>query len=131
MRLGIMIGIAAMATVVVASNILVQFLFGDWLTWGAFTYPVAFLVTDLTNRTYGPRSARKVVFAGFVVGIACSFAGNLDRGRVRSIGYPQNRARIGYRVSFGPVARCPGIRPAASRPLVACAAAVVAHGLDT
>ncbi len=80
MRLGIMIGIAAMAMVVVASNILVQFLFGDWLTWGAFTYPVAFLVTDLTNRIYGPRSARTVVFAGFMVGIACSIAGTMIEG---------------------------------------------------
>ena len=47
-------GIAAMAAVVVASNILVQFLFGNWLTWGAFTYPFAFLVTDLMNRLHGP-----------------------------------------------------------------------------
>ena len=46
-------GIIAMAAIVVASNILVQFLFGDWLTWGAFTYPFAFLVTDLMNRFYG------------------------------------------------------------------------------
>lgn len=44
-------GILAMAIIVVASNILVQFLFSQWLTWGAFTYPFAFLVTDLTNRT--------------------------------------------------------------------------------
>ncbi len=42
-----------MAAIVVASNILVQFLFGQWLTWGAFTYPLAFLVTDLMNRVYG------------------------------------------------------------------------------
>ncbi|HVH04356.1 MAG TPA: VUT family protein, partial [Amaricoccus sp.] len=40
-------GVLAMAVVVVASNVLVQFLVGDWLTWGAFTYPFAFLVTDL------------------------------------------------------------------------------------
>ena len=43
-------GILAMAGTVVASNILVQYLLGPWLTWGALTYPVAFLVTDLTNR---------------------------------------------------------------------------------
>ena len=42
-------GILAMAAVVVASNILVQFLFGQWLTWGAFTYPIAFLVTELVE----------------------------------------------------------------------------------
>ncbi len=68
-------GILAMAAIVVASNILVQFLFGQWLTWGAFTYPLAFLVTDVMNRVYGPGPARKVVFAGFVVGVACSFVG--------------------------------------------------------
>ena len=64
-----------MATVVVASNILVQFLFGNWLTWGAFTYPFAFLVTDLMNRLYGPAQARKVIFAGFVVGVIASLVG--------------------------------------------------------
>jgi queuosine precursor transporter len=68
-------GILAMASIVVASNILVQYLFGQWLTWGAFTYPFAFLVTDLMNRTYGASAARKVVFAGFVVGVASSLIG--------------------------------------------------------
>lgn len=69
-------GILAMAAIVVASNILVQFLILDGLlTWGAFTYPFAFLVTDLTNRFYGAANARKVVLAGFVTGIACSLIG--------------------------------------------------------
>ena len=68
-------GILAMATVVVASNILVQFLFGQWLTWGAFTYPVAFLVTDVMNRVYGAAAARRVVFVGFVVGVISSLIG--------------------------------------------------------
>ncbi len=68
-------GIIAMATIVVASNILVQFLYGQWLTWGAFTYPFAFLVTDLMNRIYGAQAARKVVLAGFVTGVACSLIG--------------------------------------------------------
>jgi uncharacterized integral membrane protein (TIGR00697 family) len=68
-------GILAMATVVVASNILVQFLLGDWLTWGAFTYPIAFLITDVMNRVYGVAAARRVVFAGFAVGILCSLIG--------------------------------------------------------
>lgn len=68
-------GVLAMATVVVASNILVQFLFGQWLTWGAFTYPVAFLVTDVMNRLYGPGLARRVVFAGFLTGAVCSVIG--------------------------------------------------------
>ncbi len=68
-------GILAMAAIVVASNILVQFFVGDWLTWGAFTYPFAFLVTDIMNRLHGREAARKVVLFGFVVGIICSFIG--------------------------------------------------------
>ncbi|MEM5469149.1 queuosine precursor transporter [Celeribacter marinus] len=69
-------GIIAMATIVVASNILVQFLILDGLlTWGAFTYPFAFLVTDVMNRVYGVKSARRVIFAGFVTGIVCSLIG--------------------------------------------------------
>jgi queuosine precursor transporter len=72
---------AAMAVIVLASNVLVQFpvnasigsyALGDILTWGAFTYPVAFLVTDLTNRAYGPSMARRVVFGGFIVAILAS-----------------------------------------------------------
>ena len=68
----VILAILAMAAVVVFSNILVQHLFGDWLTWGAFTYPVAFLVTDLTNRRFGPAAARKVVIAGFVIAVVLS-----------------------------------------------------------
>lgn len=68
-------GVLAMAAIVVASNILVQFLFGQWLTWGAFTYPLAFLVTDVMNRVYGPAAARRVVLWGFAVGIVCSLVG--------------------------------------------------------
>ena len=73
-------GILAMAAIVVASNILVQFLFGQWLTWGAFTYPLAFLVTDVMNRVYGAAVARRVVFVGFAVGIACSVIGTQIMG---------------------------------------------------
>lgn len=70
-------GVIAMAIIVVASNILVQFLLLDGLlTWGAFTYPFAFLVTDIMNRVYGPASARRVILAGFVVGIVCSLIGS-------------------------------------------------------
>ena len=69
-----------MAAIVVASNILVQFLFGQWLTWGAFTYPLAFLVTDLMNRLYGAGPARQVVFAGFIVGVFCSLVGTQIMG---------------------------------------------------
>jgi len=69
--------VAAMILVVVASNILVQSPINDWLTWGAITYPVSFLVTDLTNRRFGTRNARRVVYAGFVLGVIMSawFAG--------------------------------------------------------
>lgn len=82
-----------MTAVVVASNILVQYplsgelagiQLGDLLTYGAFTYPVAFLVTDLTNRQFGPRTARKVVFIGFVVGVALSFVTSSPRIAVAS-----------------------------------------------
>ncbi|MGK7752730.1 MULTISPECIES: queuosine precursor transporter [unclassified Roseovarius] len=73
-------GVLAMAAIVVASNILVQFLFGQWLTWGAFTYPLAFLVTDVMNRIYGRAAARRVVLAGFVVGLICSFIGTQISG---------------------------------------------------
>lgn len=64
----------AMAAVVLSSNVLVQFRLGDWLTWGALSYPVAFLVTDLTNRFRGAAAARRVVLAGFVIGVLCSLA---------------------------------------------------------
>lgn len=68
-------GIIAMAAIVVASNILVQFLYGQWLTWGAFTYPLAFLVTDVMNRAYGAAAARRVVLSGFLAGLVCSLIG--------------------------------------------------------
>lgn len=73
-------GVIAMAIIVVASNILVQFLYGDWLTWGAFTYPFAFLVTDVMNRVYGVSAARRVVFVGFVTGVICSLIGTQIMG---------------------------------------------------
>lgn len=63
---------AAMAAVVAASNWLVQFSINDWLTWGAFTYPVAFFVNDLTNRRLGPAAARRVVYVGFAMGVLLS-----------------------------------------------------------
>lgn len=76
-----LVAVAAMVAVVAASNILVQFPvnamiggvnLGDILTWGAFTYPVAFLVTDLSNRAFGPQKARWVVVAGFAVAVVLS-----------------------------------------------------------
>src|SRR5690349_6881000 len=74
--------IAAMVAVVAASNILVLYPLqaqlgsvnlADLLTWGAFTFPFAFLITDLTNRYDGPRNARIVVLVGFLVGLLVSF----------------------------------------------------------
>lgn len=82
MRARLFAAIAAMVVVVTASNILVQYPvafdlgpvhLGDLLTWGAFTYPFAFLVTDLTNRYDGPNRARFVVVIGFVVALGLSF----------------------------------------------------------
>ena len=64
--------VLAMAAVVTASNVLVQVPINDWLTWGAFTYPLAFLVTDLANRWAGPAAARRVVLAGFALALALS-----------------------------------------------------------
>ena len=64
-----------MGVVVLASNYLVQFPIQYYglegiLTYGAFSYPIAFLITDLTNRSYGKLIARKIVYIGFVIGIA-------------------------------------------------------------
>lgn len=73
-----------MAIIVVASNILVQYHLGAYLTWGAITYPFAFLVTDVMNRVYGPGPARRVVLVGFVIGVACSMiAAGLDKTTLR------------------------------------------------
>ncbi|MFN0264803.1 queuosine precursor transporter [Tepidamorphus sp. 3E244] len=72
-----LIAVAAMCGVVALSNYAVQFPFvhfglQDYLTWGAFAYPVAFLITDLTNRRLGAARARKVVFAGFILAVILS-----------------------------------------------------------
>ena len=73
--------VLAMAVVVTASNYLVQFPvqaslgainLADILTWGAFTYPVAFMVNDLTNRHFGPAAARVVVLVGFAIAVIWS-----------------------------------------------------------
>ena len=63
---------ASMALVVLASNYLVGKPINDWLTWGAITYPFAFLVTDLANRLHGAGAARRVVVVGFALGVALS-----------------------------------------------------------
>jgi uncharacterized integral membrane protein (TIGR00697 family) len=67
-----------MALVVALSNYLVQFPVNyiglqDLLTYGAFSYPVAFLISDLSNRKYGPNSAKKIVYIGFLLGIFLTF----------------------------------------------------------
>ena len=64
--------IAAMAAVIVLSNVVVQYPINDWLTWGAFTYPLVFLVSDLTNRALGPQAARRVAWIGFAVAVTVS-----------------------------------------------------------
>lgn len=65
-------GALAMAAVVLASNILVQYAINDWLTWGAITYPFAFLVSELANRAHGPAHARRIAAVGFAVAIVAS-----------------------------------------------------------
>ena len=72
-----LLAIAVMALIVLASNILVQhpvqaYGLQDYLTYGAFTYPFAFLVTDLCNRRFGPIMARRVVYVGFALAVALS-----------------------------------------------------------
>ena len=64
-----------MGAVVLASNYLVQFPIkhyglGEILTYGAFSYPIAFLITDLANRSFGKIVARKIVYIGFAIGIS-------------------------------------------------------------
>ena len=62
----------AMTILVIASNYLVLFPLNDWLTLAAFTYPMTFLVTELTNRTFGSKKAKKVVYLGFILGLVLS-----------------------------------------------------------
>ena len=64
-----------MGVVVLSSNYLVQFPIkhyglDEMLTYGAFSYPIAFLITDLANKTYGKVFARKIVYIGFAIGIS-------------------------------------------------------------
>ena len=68
----------SMALVVALSNYLVQFPvkyigLQDLLTYGAFSYPVAFLITDLSNRRYGKNTAKKIVYLGFALGVFLTF----------------------------------------------------------
>lgn len=71
-RAGTILATVLMVVLVVASNVLVQVPINPWFTWGTVTYPFCFLVTDLTNRAYGPAAARRVVYAGFAVAAVLS-----------------------------------------------------------
>ena len=62
----------AMAAIVLLSNVLVQYPLNAWLTWGAFSYPVAYLVTDVCNRVVGAQLARRVAWIGFAIGLTSS-----------------------------------------------------------
>ena len=70
----LLLPVIVMMVLVAASNYLVQFPVNDWMTWGALTYPITFLVTDLTNRRFGPARARRVVYMGFVLAVLVSAA---------------------------------------------------------
>ena len=94
-KLSILMGI-----VVVVSNFLVQFPFkyfglGEILTYGAFSYPITFLITDLANRAYGKIVARKVVYFGFVIGIILTLIVSTNFNDVISI-----RIAIGSGIAF-------------------------------
>ena len=89
-----------MGVVVLSSNYLVQFPvnyygFNEILTYGAFSYPIAFLITDLANRSYGKRVARKIVYFGFVLGIGFTVLFSTDFADFISI-----RIAIGSGVAF-------------------------------
>lgn len=76
--------VIAMGITICISNILVQKLLGNYLTFAAFTYPVAFLITDLANRIHGKAHAKKVLLWGFAFGVFCSFiAWGADKTTVR------------------------------------------------
>ena len=68
----LMVPVLAMALVIVLANVTVQYPINAWLTWGAFTYPLVFLVCDLTNRALGPAAARRVAWLGFAVAVLAS-----------------------------------------------------------
>ena len=89
-----------MGVVVLSSNYLVQFPINYYglneiLTYGAFSYPIAFLITDLANRSYGKILARKIVYFGFVLGIGFTILFSTDFADFISI-----RIAIGSGVAF-------------------------------
>ncbi len=90
----------SMGLVVIASNYLVQFPFTYFgleniLTYGAFSYPITFLITDLANRAYGKGSARKIVYFGFIIGILLTLFVSTNFSDLISI-----RIAIGSGVAF-------------------------------
>jgi len=91
--------VIAMAVTVVVSNILVQYLFGSWLTWAAFTYPIAFLVTDIANRLLGTAKARQIILCGFIAGIFCSVLASLLTNE-EGIPYTTLRIALGSGLAF-------------------------------
>ena len=89
-----------MALVVALSNYLVQFPvkyigLQDLLTYGAFSYPVAFLITDLSNRRYGKNTAKKIVYLGFALGVFLTFYFSTNYSDLIS-----NRIAIGSGTAF-------------------------------
>jgi len=89
-----------MGVVVLSSNYLVQFPIKHYglenvLTYGAFSYPIAFLITDLANRSYGKIAARKIVYLGFVIGIIFTILFSTNYSDLISI-----RIAIGSGVAF-------------------------------
>ena len=89
-----------MGTIVLLSNYLVQFPINYYglnevLTYGAFSYPIAFLITDLANRSYGKLVARKIVYLGFLIGISFTVLFSTDFADLISI-----RIAIGSGAAF-------------------------------
>ena len=89
-----------MGVVVLSSNYLVQFPIKYYgleqiLTYGAFSYPIAFLITDLANRSYGKIVARKIVYIGFIIGISFTLLFSTDFADLISV-----RIAIGSGIAF-------------------------------
>ncbi len=90
----------SMSLVVVVSNYLVQFPVNffdlqNFLTYGAFSYPIAFLITDLSNRRYGKNKAKQIVYLGFLIGVFLTFYFSTNYSDLISI-----RIAIGSGVAF-------------------------------
>ena len=89
-----------MGVIVLVSNYLVQFPikyygFEEILTYGAFSYPIAFLITDLANRSYGKAAAKKIVYFGFAIGVLFTFFFSTNFSDLISI-----RIAIGSGIAF-------------------------------